>query len=96
MAMNPGTQRQLVEEHIEQLKRAARARGRHQAAALGVPQRAASAGMTVPVHHGPVARRIGVLLVATGRRLGGLEDVSAGWTSGVFAVDHTHGLRSGC
>jgi hypothetical protein len=78
MAMNPGFQRQLVDDHIDQLRRTAGPPKEREAECHPAPDAFAVALRPSPT--GRLSRRVGTWLVHAGQRLGGPAALSAGST----------------
>jgi hypothetical protein len=98
MALNPGTQRQLVDEHIGELERTARVPTRRvrpvgPSAVGGEPGPGLEARAVVD--RGWLARHLGALLIASGERLGGL-DGRPGWEHTLLGAGHGQRLEPGC
>ena len=86
MALNPGTQRQLVDERIGELKRTVGQPEEHQAPTAAPP--AAFAIALRPSKPGRLTRRVGTWLVHTGQRLGGPIDAQPSpWEPGFLGSD---------
>lgn len=90
MALNPGTQRQLVDQHIGELERAARVPSRHDRSAAPDPEVGLEARTVVD--RGWLARHLGALLIVSGERLGGL-DARPGWERALLGAGHGQGHR---